>query len=77
MFDRLSNKPYTMLWIEPNIKGAQKVHKKIGNFIKGKCAPHFGSTQVNPLEDKYKWFHPFQKRELPCQLLVQEYKKLK
>ena len=71
--DRLSNKQCTMIWIEPSgMPSAHKLFKGFRQLLK-KAAPWHEDKQESPLEHEYAWFHPLQKRCLPCRVLVQKY----
>lgn len=71
--ERLHNKPSTVIWVEPTMKGALKFLSKIRKFIAE--IPWFGSVLNGCLSHEYRWFHPLQEKSHPCRLMVEKYTK--
>ncbi|MFZ7120986.1 MAG: hypothetical protein ACOWWH_08570 [Eubacteriaceae bacterium] len=72
LFDRLHNKSCTILWVEPGDSSSGKsLFSKLSKRINTKAWGN--SNQVGPINYEYKWFHPFQKRQLPCRILLKTY----
>jgi len=73
--ERLYGKVATVLWVEPDMRGAityfRKIIKLMANYI-----GLFSSSGDEALRHTYHWFHPFQNRKLECRILVHQYRRL-
>jgi len=73
--DRTHNKKCYMIWVEPgHYTSGKKLLDRIKKLIN--ITPWRQSLQNGPLEYDYHWFHPFQKRKLPCRVLLQVYNRV-
>jgi len=70
--ERLYSKTASVLWIEPKMSGAKKYFEKIAQLME-KAINWFSNKDKEIFDYTYHWYHPFQKRELPCNILVQKY----
>ncbi len=69
--ERLHDKTSSVIWIEPEMKGAKTYLNKIKRLMES--ISWFTSSENISYEYEYKWFHPFQRRKLPCRIIVQRY----
>lgn len=67
--DRLYNKKCTVVWVEPEMPGAQTFLQKIQQALWRK------KPIESPVAHTYHWYNPLQKRKLPCRVLVYRYKR--
>lgn len=69
--ERLYDRKCTMVWVEPDMPGAkdffEAIRKRLPSWVAPKAIPN------GALGHSYKWWHPFQKRQLPCKVLVFRY----
>jgi hypothetical protein len=74
IFDRMHNKRCTIIWIEPGqMNTARKFLSKIVSMID---RPPWNQTQqIGTIEHQYNWYHPFQRRSLPCRVLLRAYER--
>lgn len=68
--ERLYNKKCTMIWVEPEMRGAKTFFEKIKLLFA--LRKRF---QENPLAHTYYWHHPLQKCRFPCTVLVYQYER--
>lgn len=73
--ERLYGKVATVLWVEPDMKGAITYFRKIIQLMSNYIGL-FTSSRSEALRYAYYWFHPFQKRKLKCRILVHQYRRL-
>ena len=73
--ERLYNKVASVIWIEPRMKGAKNYFKKISELME-KAINWFTKKENKEFEYTYYWYHPFQKRTLDCNILVQKYTRM-
>lgn len=72
IFDRTHNKRCAIIWVEPG--GYSKAENVLTKLIKiANKTPWFRSNQVGLIRHDYEWFHPLQKRNLPCRVLLKAY----
>jgi len=72
--ERLVDRLASILWVEPGEMGsAIKFLRKISGLYG--TMPWFQRSGQDTLTADYFWWHPFQKRGLPCRVVVQSYKR--
>jgi SAM-dependent methyltransferase len=73
--ERVHDKKCTMIWVEPEMPGAKSFLEKIQRLLLGRKTG-FGKSAPQPLmSHTYDWWHPLQRRKLPCRLLVYRYER--
>ncbi|MGD0354865.1 MAG: hypothetical protein ABSB31_05415 [Dehalococcoidia bacterium] len=69
VFDRPNKKRCTIVWVEPG--GFSKATKLFEEITKRITKSSW--QQSGPFKHDYKWFHPFQRRDLECRIQVLTY----
>lgn len=70
IYERLYNKKCTMIWVEPEMRGAETFLEKIQQLFAWRTR-----FPENPLAHTYYWYHPLQKCRLRCTVLVYQYER--
>ena len=70
--ERLYDKKASVVWIEPQMSSAKKYFQRIAQLME-KAKNWFSKNNKNKLDYTYHWYHPFQKRKLKCNIMVQKY----